>query len=99
MGPSVVVSIQGVHYGMFPDDTHSSINTTSSSSSSKSGSSSNSSGGSSGIPEDGFKTLWNAIRPHNWRPTSSKEYLVQLDALTGEFDHLYQSIQMFFWHS
>jgi len=25
-------------------------------------------------------TVWNIIRPHNWRPATDAEYLVQLDA-------------------
>lgn len=28
-------------------------------------------------------TVWTAIRPHNWRPTSNKEWLVELDMVTG----------------
>jgi hypothetical protein len=28
-------------------------------------------------------TVWTAIRPHNWRPTTTKEYLVELDMTTG----------------
>eukprot|EP00775_Hariotina_reticulata_P013388 gene13388-13515_t len=28
-------------------------------------------------------TVWNIIRPHNWRPATDAEYLVQLDADTG----------------
>ncbi len=30
-----------------------------------------------------MKTVWNVIRPHNWHPKTSKEYLVQLDAESG----------------
>ncbi|GBF90355.1 green algal specific Aspartyl Asparaginyl beta-hydroxylase [Raphidocelis subcapitata] len=29
-------------------------------------------------------TVWTAVRPHNWRPTTSKEYLVEIDMRTGE---------------
>ncbi|WIA37366.1 hypothetical protein OEZ86_014294 [Tetradesmus obliquus] len=29
------------------------------------------------------RTLWNVLRPHNWRPTSEQEHLVQFDADTG----------------
>lgn len=29
-------------------------------------------------------TVWNVIRPHNWRPATEKEYLVKFDAVTGE---------------
>jgi hypothetical protein len=32
-------------------------------------------------------TVWTAIRPHNWRPSSSKEFLVELDMVTGEAIH------------
>ena len=28
-------------------------------------------------------TVWTAIRPHNWRPTTSQEYLVEVDMVTG----------------
>jgi hypothetical protein len=28
-------------------------------------------------------TLWTALRPHNWRPTTAQEWLVELDAATG----------------
>jgi hypothetical protein len=28
-------------------------------------------------------TVWNLIRPHNWRPTAAMEHLVQLDADSG----------------
>lgn len=28
-------------------------------------------------------SVWTAIRPHNWRPATNKEYLVELDMLTG----------------
>jgi hypothetical protein len=28
-------------------------------------------------------TVWNVLRPHNWRPTNEKEHLVQFDADTG----------------
>jgi hypothetical protein len=31
-------------------------------------------------------TVWTAVRPHNWRPTSTKEWLVELDMETGEGD-------------
>lgn len=30
-----------------------------------------------------MKTVWNVIRPHNWHPKTSEEFLVQLDAETG----------------
>ncbi|GFR39810.1 hypothetical protein Agub_g302, partial [Astrephomene gubernaculifera] len=34
--------------------------------------------------EDGrLKTVWNVIRPHNWHPKTSEEFLVQFDAETG----------------
>jgi hypothetical protein len=29
-------------------------------------------------------TVWTAIRPHNWRPTTNKEWLVEFDMVTGE---------------
>ena len=29
-------------------------------------------------------TVWTAVRPHNWRPTSTKEVLLELDMRTGE---------------
>lgn len=29
-------------------------------------------------------TVWTAIRPHNWRPNSTQEYLVEFDMATGE---------------
>lgn len=32
---------------------------------------------------DSPQSVWTAIRPHNWRPTSAKEWLVELDMLTG----------------
>jgi hypothetical protein len=28
-------------------------------------------------------TVWTAIRPHNWRPTTAKEFLVEIDMITG----------------
>lgn len=28
-------------------------------------------------------TVWNVLRPHNWRPASEQEWLVQFDADTG----------------
>lgn len=28
-------------------------------------------------------TVWNVIRPHNWRPATETEWLVQFDADTG----------------
>lgn len=28
-------------------------------------------------------SVWTAIRPHNWRPTTTKEWLVELDMVTG----------------
>lgn len=28
-------------------------------------------------------TVWTAIRPHNWRPTTTKEHLVEFDMRTG----------------
>jgi hypothetical protein len=28
-------------------------------------------------------TVWTVIRPHNWRPTTNKEYLVEFDMVTG----------------
>jgi hypothetical protein len=28
-------------------------------------------------------TVWTAIRPHNWRPTTNKEFLVEFDMVTG----------------
>eukprot|EP00775_Hariotina_reticulata_P005663 gene5663-5900_t len=28
-------------------------------------------------------TVWTAVRPHNWRPTTTKEYLLELDMETG----------------
>ncbi|GIL81892.1 hypothetical protein Vretimale_1469 [Volvox reticuliferus] len=30
-----------------------------------------------------MKTVWNVIRPHNWHPKTSQEFLVQFDAETG----------------
>lgn len=37
-----------------------------------------------GDPEPGHpSTVWNIIRPHNWRPTTEQEYLVKFDSLTG----------------
>jgi hypothetical protein len=29
-------------------------------------------------------TVWTALRPHNWRPATSTEWLVELDMVTGE---------------
>jgi hypothetical protein len=29
-------------------------------------------------------TVWTAIRPHNWRPATNKEWLVEFDMVTGE---------------
>jgi hypothetical protein len=28
-------------------------------------------------------TVWTAIRPHNWRPTTNKEFLVEFDMVSG----------------
>jgi len=35
---------------------------------------------SSGVPE----TVWAISRPHNWRPTTSKEWLLEINTVTGE---------------
>jgi hypothetical protein len=36
-------------------------------------------------------TVWNIIRPHNWRPTTEKEHLVQFDTDTGNIHfNIYQ---------
>jgi len=34
-------------------------------------------------PQHPQGTLWTALRPHNWRPTTAQEWLVELDAATG----------------
>jgi hypothetical protein len=36
-----------------------------------------------GEPYAGSPSLWVAVRPHNWRPATSKEHLLRLDANTG----------------
>lgn len=38
-----------------------------------------------GMTESDSTTVWTAIRPHNWRPTTNKEYLVEFDMVTGGF--------------
>ena len=37
-------------------------------------------------PDDGhLASVWNVVRPHNWHPSTSEEFLLQLDAKTGGF--------------
>jgi hypothetical protein len=71
-GPLLALIRQGVHYGAFPGATRAG------------------SGPGSIAPTAGHRadprelaTLWTVIRPHNWRPASSEEFLVELDAATG----------------
>ncbi|KAI8108901.1 hypothetical protein M9435_005318 [Picochlorum sp. BPE23] len=37
-----------------------------------------------GFPGEDTDTLWVVSRPHNWRPDSTAEYLLEIDAVTGE---------------
>lgn len=37
-----------------------------------------------GMFPGGDGSVWTAVRPHNWRPTEAKEYLVEIDMATGE---------------
>ncbi|KAG7669900.1 hypothetical protein KSW81_008044 [Nannochloris sp. 'desiccata'] len=36
-----------------------------------------------GVPE----TVWAISRPHNWKPTTSKEWLLEINIVTGEVQH------------
>lgn len=36
------------------------------------------------IPGKTNQSVWNIIRPHNWHPTSSEEFLVELDVFSGD---------------
>jgi len=37
-----------------------------------------------GFPGEDTDTVWVVSRPHNWRPDSTAEYLLEIDAVTGE---------------
>jgi hypothetical protein len=40
--------------------------------------------GEARTPEGAPATVWVVSRPHNWRPTKAKEWLLELDAATGK---------------
>lgn len=37
-----------------------------------------------GFPGENTDSLWIVSRPHNWRPDTTAEYLLEIDAVTGE---------------
>lgn len=37
-----------------------------------------------GFPGENTDSVWVVSRPHNWRPDSTAEYLLEIDAVTGE---------------